>query len=112
MKIEKRFDHLCAISNIYFDESACFSGRTYIYLIAYKDKVNYEWNANTIGIAIHDNDDFDVGVLYQPDADNFINTLHELLNWMYDHEHGISNYESVWDAFNFFPNLGCNRERW
>ena len=51
-------DNLWATSNIYFDNECCFCGRPYVSLIAYKEK-NKFWDANTIGIGLRDNDDFD-----------------------------------------------------
>lgn len=70
------------------------------------------WDANTIGIAIHDNDDFDVGLIYKTDPENFENVLHELINWMRDHEQGRSIYIKIWDTLDFFPDCGCERSRW
>lgn len=111
MTIEKLNDHLWVTSNIYFDENS-FCIRPYISLVAYKDKTNYGWDANTIGIAIHDYDDFDVGFIYKTETDNFISTLHELINWMRDHEQGISSYEKLWEPYSFFPDCGCERTIW
>lgn len=111
MIIEKQHNHLWVRSNIYFDNEECFCGRPYISLIAFKEEALY-WKANTIGIAIHDNDDFDVGLVYKTDSENFENVLHELVNWMCDHEQGRSIYENIWDTFNFFPDCGCERSRW
>ena len=51
--------------------------QTYISLTAHKDKDKF-WDANTITIAIHDDDDFDLGMLYKVNPDDFINVLHEL----------------------------------
>lgn len=112
MVIEKKYDHLAVWSNIYFDDTECFCGRPYIYLTAHKDKTTYGWDANTIGIAIHDNDDFDVGLIYKTDSKNFENVLHELINWMRDHEQGRSIYMDIWNTLDFFPDCGCERSRW
>ena len=59
MIIQKINDHLWVTSNIYFDNKCCFCGRPYVLLVAHKDS-NHFWDANTIGIAIHDDDDFDI----------------------------------------------------
>ena len=112
MIIEKNIDHLNVWSNIYFDESYCFCGRPYVYLTAYKDKPKYGWGNNMIGIAVHDNDDFDIGLIYKTNADEFENVLHELINWMHDHEQGVSLHENIWDIYEFFPDCGCERTRW
>ena len=112
MIIEKRNNHLRVISNIYVDDSECFCGRSYICLIAHKEKTNYGWDANTIGIAIHDYDYFDIGLIYKTDTDNYMRVFHELINWMRDHKQGKSNYMDILDVFNFFPDCGCKRKRW
>lgn len=112
MTIEKRNDHLWVTSNIYFDEEDCFCGRPYVSLIAHKERTKYGWDANTIGIAIHDDDDFDIGLIYKTNSDNFTNVLHELINWMHDHEQGMSIYENIWKPLTFFPDCGCERKCW
>lgn len=109
--IQKINDHLWVTSNIYFDNECCFCGRPYVSLIAYKDK-NKFWDANTIGIGLRDNDDFDIGLIYKTNADEFENVLHELINWMNDHEQGISIYDDILNIFDFFPDCGCERTRW
>ena len=111
MVINKGYDHLLVTSNIYFDDEQCFCGRPYVSLIAHKEKALC-WDANTIGIAIHDNDDFDIGLIYKTDSENFENVLHELINWMRDHEQGRSIYMDIWDTFEFFPDCGCERNLW
>ena len=111
MVIEKRNSHLWVWSNIYFDDEQCFCGRPYVSLVAHKEKALC-WDANTIGIAIHDNDDFDIGLIYKTDSEHFEMVLHELINWMRDHEQGRSVYMDIWDTLNFFPDCGCERSRW
>lgn len=112
MVIEKKRGYLLVWSNIYFDDKECFCGRPYIMLLAHKEKNIYGWDANTIGIAIHDNNDFDVGLIYKTDSEYFETVLHELINWMRDHEQGRSIYANIWKPFEFFPDCGCERERW
>ena len=111
MIIQKINNYLYVRANIYFDNECCFCGRPYISLTAHKDKDKF-WDANTITIAIHDDDDFDLGLLYKVNPDDFINVLHELINWMRDHEQGISIYDDILDIFSFFPDCGCERTRW
>ena len=111
MTIQKINDHLWVTSNIYFDNECCFCGRPYVSLIAYKDK-NKFWDANTIGIGLRDDDDFDLGLVYKTNADEFENVLHELINWMRDHEQGVGLHENIWNVYEFFPDCGCERTRW
>lgn len=93
------------------NDEQCFCGRPYVSLVAHKEK-SLCWDANTIGITIHDNDDFDVGLIYETNSENFKDVLHELINWMRDHEQGISYYDDIWNEMSFFPELGCKRRRW
>ena len=109
MTIEKIGIFLYVTSNIYFDEEECFCGRPYAYLAAIKDKC-FGYN---IGIKIRDKDDYDIGLRYEVNDENFTNVLHELINWMRDHEQGISSYENMaCNTYEFFPDLGCERKRW
>ena len=111
MTIQKINNYLCVRSNIYFDNECCFCGRPYISLTAHRDKDKF-WEENTITIAIHDMDDFDYGLIYKTNPDDFINVLRELINWMHDHEQGISIYENIWNVYDFFPDCGCKRTLW
>ena len=86
-------DILWVTSNIYFDNECCFCGRPYVSLVAHKDR-NEFWDANTRRICLIDDDDFDIGLIYKTNADEFENVLHELINWMRDHEQGIGLYEN------------------
>ncbi len=73
------------------------------------------WKSNSeIGIGIRDCDDFDIGLIYKPETEkDFFNVLHELINWMRDHEQSISIYdELINNPFDFFPDLGVKREYW
>ena len=63
-------------------------------------------------IQLRDDDDFDIGLIYKTNADEFENVLHELINWMHDHEQGISIYENIWNVYDFFPDCGCERTKW
>lgn len=97
-------------SNIYFDERV-FCIRTYVFLVAFKES-DLGWPPNSIGIAIHDYGDFDMGLIYKPDEEHFVNVLHKLINWMRDHEQGISLYEALLNINEFFPDCNCKRIRW
>jgi hypothetical protein len=111
MKIKKMCDLLSVDSDIYFDYNECFCGRTWIHLVANRTEATY-WYEYSIGITIHDMDDYDLGLIYYANEDNFFDILHELINWMRDHEQGISRYEDMRNIFDFFPDLGCKRDYW
>lgn len=89
-------------SNIYFDiKFTC--GQTYVTLIADKEY-------NYISIVVMDQDNLIIGYEYYPGEDNFFKVLHELINWMNDHENGVSKLDDLFKE-NFFSNyLGCERE--
>lgn len=114
MRIEKSGGCLSAESHIDFgDDNAIFCRMPYVSLLANKDGL-YGWKKNSIGIGIRDGDDYDVGLIYITDDNNFFDVLHELLNWMKDHEQGVSDYiEMIEKLYDFFPNYyGCTRELW
>lgn len=111
MTIEKSNNRFRAVSGIHFDYEESFCGRPYIYLIGFRESFS-GWDANTIGIALRDDDDFDVGLVYQTDAEHFDAVLHELINWMNDHEQGESKFEALQTPLLFFPDCGCEREQW
>lgn len=111
MKILKADDMLSVTSHIHFDDNAYFCGRPYVYLSAHK-KGNKFWEPYRIGIVICDQDDLDIGLVYKTDEEHFFDVLHELINWMRDHEEGITSYEEILEPFTFFPDLGCEREYW
>lgn len=112
MYIEKRADCLEVISYIDFDDKIYFYGMPYVHLLAYKENTKYGWNAYEIGIAVLDRDDYDVGLIYKTDNENFFTVLHELINWMRDHEQGISLHEQLLNPYEFFPDCGCERISW
>ena len=112
MKIEKyhfvKGEALVVNGNIHFDYNFAFCGRPYIHLNAYCGR-KYQ-----IGVGIRDNDDFDIGCVYTAEnEEQFLNVLHELINWMNDIEHGVCFWEVFIDDINgFFPECGCKKERW
>ena len=106
----KMSDCLSVTSNIYFDEGS-FCVKPFVHLLAYKDPPYY-WNTNTIAIGICDYDDFHIGVIYQPKQEDFFPVLHELINWMVDHENGNSSYEKLVESFDFFPDCHCYKSGW
>lgn len=99
-------------SNLFTDEDYIFCGRPYVVLYARKDGDGKWWKPYSIAIKVGDDDDYDMGLIYQANEDNFFDVLHELINWMRDHEQGITIYRDIWNLREFFPDLGCERERW
>lgn len=112
LKFETVWNHLMVTSSIFFDEYDGICGRPYVFLIAHRDETAYGWPANSIGIAIHDNDDLDEGLIYHANDETFFEVLHELINWMADREKGITYKEKLWDSLKLFPDIGCDRIRW
>ena len=111
MEEPKVYQYLTVFGRVYFDDNYCFCGWPYVYLVAYKED-NPFVKKNEIEIAIHDDDDYDVGFVYYPDQDNFSNVLHELINWINDLEHEVCSYDTyISDIEGFFPDCRCERER-
>lgn len=114
MIIEKHSDYLSACSNIYFDERFAFCKGTFVILTAskYGTGSKYADDSNTILIDICDHDDYSCGWKYKTEPDKFLDVLHELLNWMRDHENGTSLYIKMLRDEEFIPSLGCQRVQW
>ena len=121
MKIEKRifnrkensYESLWVHANIHFDNEVAFYGQPWINLIAFKDKPISCWDSYEIGIAIHDCDDYDVGVIYKSSKESFTNVFHELINWINDLEHGVIIFDNcIINMDDFFPDCGCERIPW
>lgn len=107
-------EFLHVVADIHFDRPDLFCGRTWMSLTAWKEKEN-AWGDTeyTIQIAIHDKDDYDIGFVYYPASEQFVDVLHELINWMNDLEHGVICHDDFVDTYNtsFFPDyLGCKRK--
>lgn len=120
MYIKKSGRILFVCSSIYFDDNECFCKAPYVSLLAEKKKdqtpesQKYIKNNYKICIYVADYDDFDIGLVYYPNTEEqFFEVLHELVNWMKDHEQGVSYYdELVSNTFEFFPDLDCKRIIW
>lgn len=54
-------EHLSVIGVLHFDNKYAFCGQPWIHLCAYKNAYNTMWKDYQIGVAIHDQDDFDIG---------------------------------------------------
>ena len=78
-------------------------------------KIVVDWSGVTVYIDYDPEKDFEekcvISIRYDT-LDEFENVLHELINWMHDHEQGISIYDDILNIFNFFPDCGCERTRW
>ena len=107
-------EHLSVTGVLHFDNKYAFCGQPWIHLCAYKNAYDTMWKDYQIGVAIHDQDDFDVGYVYSAGNEKqFYEVLHELINWMNDLEHGVCSWDEFIDDINcFFPNCGCKLERW
>lgn len=107
-------EFLRVVADIHFDRPDLFCGRTWMSLIAWKEKENAWDNTEyTIQIVLHDQDDYDIGFVYYPEPNQFDDVLHELINWMNDLEHGVICHDDFVDTYNtsFFPDyLGCKRK--
>lgn len=108
-------EQLTVTADVYFDTPELFCGRTWISLLAWKERhSHFSWEHDyTIQIAVHDQDDYDIGWVYYPEPDQFTNVLHELINWMNDLEHGVICHDDFVDTYytSFFPDYcGCKRK--
>lgn len=111
----KNIEAIKATSNLYVDNKELFCGNPGILLFAFKriGCRNALWKEYEIGIAVLDDDDFHSGFIYKANKDNFENILHELINFMIDHEKGIiKTYDILHNIDEFFPDLGCERRYW
>lgn len=98
-------------SDIHFEDEECFCGKPYISLIIFTKKFLTN-DAFTILISIHDEDDFDIGLKYTSNLQNFANVFGSLLLWMIKKEKEVSNYDDIWNPFEFFPDCNCERILW
>lgn len=113
MIIQKNIGCLWVTSGIHFDDNTGFCGLPYVSLVANKNERFYTRKPYTITISVHDDDDFDIGLMYHSSPEQFHNVLHELINWMHDHEKGISSFRRLWEMpMVFFPDCGCERTYW
>ena len=107
-------DHHCRLKvygSVHFDDKFCFSGYPWIYL--YTCENNKFWDNHQIGIAIHDQRNYDMGYVYEPGEERFIAVLRELINWINDLEHGVCSYwDYIQNIEGFFPDLDCKKSWW
>ena len=112
MEFNKLQGFLAVTSSLFTDEDYIFCGRPEIRLYARKEQDGIWWPAYSIAIKVGDEDDYDMGLIYQTTKETFFDVLHELINWMRDHEQGVTIYKDIWNLNEFFPDLNCPRERW
>lgn len=89
--VSKTYERLFVQSSIFLDNYTGICGRPFITLHAYKDAISKWYGPYEIYISICDYDDFEYGVSYKAhNEEEFFDALHELINWMRDHEQGIT----------------------
>ena len=110
--VKNKYEDAIKVSSyLYVDNKELFCGKPEILLVAYKRSIF--WKNYEIGIEVLDDDDFRAGFVYKANKDNFENILHELINFMIDHEKGITKTSDILHHIDeFFPDLGCVREYW
>ena len=99
----KIYERLFVQSSIFLDHYAGIYGEPYITLCAYKDSISEWYGPYEIYISICDYDDFRYGYVYKMrNEEDFFDVLHELINWMRDHEQGITYWNNAVDR-KLFP---------
>ena len=111
--VSKTCERLFVQSSIFLDNYVGICGRPFITLSAYKDTLSKWWGPYEIYINICDYDDFGYGYVYEmQNEEEFFNVLHELVNWMRDHEQGVTYWDDVVSG-NLFPEFrNAEREQW
>ena len=106
-------ERLFVNSAIFLDNYVDICVRPYITLCAYKDVISEWFGPYEIHINICDYDDFGYGYVYRAHNEkDFFNVLHELINWMRDHEQGVTYWDDV-VSDNLFPEFrNAEREQW
>lgn len=94
--VSKTYERLFVQSSIFLDDYTGICGRPYITLCAYKDVISKWHGPYEIYMNVCDHDDFDYGYVYKMhNEEEFFNVLHELINWMRDHEQGIIYWDNI-----------------
>ena len=111
--VSKTYERLIVQSSIFLDNYIGIFKRPYITLCAYKDATSEWYGLYEIYMHICDYDDFGYGYFYKMrDEEEFFNVLHELINWMRDHEQGITYWGDIVSG-NLFPEFkNAERGRW
>lgn len=109
----KTCEKLFVESAIFLDNYDGICGIPFITLCAYKDAISKWYGPYEICISVCDYDDFDHGYVYRmQNKEEFFDVLHELINWMRDHEQGITYWSNIVDG-NLFPKFkNVKMEMW
>lgn len=93
-------------ADFYIDEKDRICGRPWFHLCNWK-------NSMDIGLAIHDNDDLDIGVIYKCKTEEEKEKIfHDLINYLYDIDGKCVTGDNIFDE-TLFPNYsGVNRVWW
>lgn len=108
MKIGKASNDLLHVqSDIFFDKSKGFTGNPHIDLLANKYPPYRLYPS--ISICVRDNKRIKYECVYIMGVNEFDKVIHELINWMVDHENGITEYRKL-ENHDLFPDyVGCSR---
>lgn len=111
--VSKTYERLFVQSSIFLDNYTGICGRPFITLHAYKDAISKWYGPYEIYIHVCGYDNFGYAYVYRmQNEEEFFNILHELVNWMKDHEQGIIYWDDV-ISDNLFPEFkSAKRERW
>lgn len=111
--VSKTYERLIVQSLLFLDNYIGFYGRPYTTLCAYKDSISEWFGPYEIYIGICDYDYFSYGYVYRmQNEEEFFDVLHELINWMRDHEQGITYLDDVVGG-NLFPEFkNTEKEPW
>lgn len=111
--VSKTYERLIVQSLLFLDNHIGIYERPYITLSAYKDAISEWFGPYEIYINICGYDDFGYGYVYRmQNEEDFFDVLHELINWMRDHEQGITYWDDVISG-NLFPEFkSAEMEMW
>lgn len=108
MKIEKASDKLLHVqSDIFFDKPKGFIGNPHIDLLVNKYPP-YRLHP-FVSMCVRDDKKIRYECIYIMGIKKFDEVIHELINWMIDHENGITEYERFKNHEIFPDYLGCSR---
>lgn len=100
--VSKTYERLIVQSLLFLDNHIGIYERPYITLSAYKDAISEWYGPYEIYMHVCG---YDFGYTYvyrMQNEEEFFDILHELVNWMKDHEHGITYWDDVISG-NLFP---------
>ena len=111
--VSKTYERLFVQSSIFLGNHIGIYERPYITLSAYKDAISEWYGPYEIYMHVCGYDSFGYAYVYRmQNEEEFFNILHELINWMRDHEQGIIYWDDV-ISDNLFPEFrNAERELW